>query len=74
MHHCNGGPGPNSFDMLTELENWVEKDVAPTRVVASYRSDGTTLRTRPLCPYPQVAFHSGSGSIDDAASFRCEAR
>jgi feruloyl esterase len=29
------------------------------------------VRTRPLCPYPQVARHSGSGSIDDAANFAC---
>ena len=26
-------------------------------------------RTRPLCPYPQVARYAGSGSIDDAANF-----
>jgi hypothetical protein len=30
------------------------------------------LRTRPLCPYPQVARYTGSGSTDDAANFRCD--
>ena len=30
-------------------------------------------RTRPLCPYPQVARHAGSGSADDAPSFACKA-
>jgi hypothetical protein len=30
-------------------------------------------RTRPLCPYPQVARYKGTGSIDDAASFSCVA-
>ena len=25
MLHCGNGPGPNSFDMLTALENWSEK-------------------------------------------------
>ena len=34
MHHCGGGPGPNTFDMLPALENWVEKGVAPARCVA----------------------------------------
>ena len=29
------------------------------------------VRTRPLCPYPQVAQWSGAGSTDDAANFRC---
>jgi feruloyl esterase len=74
MHHCSGGPGPNSFDMLTVLENWVEKGIAPASVVASHSANGKIDRTRPLCPYPQVARYQGSGSIDDAANFRCEAR
>jgi feruloyl esterase len=34
---------------------------------------GRAARTRPLCPYPQVARHSGKGSIDDAANFSCVA-
>ena len=29
-------------------------------------------RTRPLCPYPQVARYSGSGSLELAASFTCQ--
>jgi len=30
-------------------------------------------RTRPLCPFPQVARYSGTGSSDDAANFACKA-
>jgi feruloyl esterase len=33
--------------------------------------DGDVVRTRPLCPYPQVARYDGTGSIDEAASFSC---
>jgi len=33
---------------------------------------GKAVRSRPLCPYPQVARYSGSGSIDDAANFTCK--
>jgi feruloyl esterase len=69
MHHCGGGPGPNSFDVLTVLENWVEKGIAPASVVASHLTAGKIDRTRPVCPYPQVARYKGSGSIDDAANF-----
>ena len=74
MHHCSGGPGPNSFDMLPVLEAWVEKGVAPSQVVASRIVDGKTTRTRPLCPHPQVARYRGTGGIDDAASFVCSAK
>ena len=27
------------------------------------------MRTRPLCPFPEVAKYGGSGSIDEATSF-----
>jgi feruloyl esterase len=72
MHHCGGGPGPNQFDMLTPLENWIEKGVAPTAVVATHSTNEVADRTRPLCPYPQVAKYIGTGSVDEAANFRCE--
>jgi len=71
MGHCSGGPGPNQFDMLAALEQWVEKGVAPERVTASHVTNGKLDRTRPLCLYPQVARWKGTGSIDDAANFSC---
>ncbi len=67
MQHCGGGPGPNVFNMPTQLERWVEQDGAPGPVIA--RKD---QRTRPLCPYPQVAKYTGAGSTDDAANFVCK--
>ena len=78
VQHCGGGPGPNSFgaygerggEMFNALEGWVEKGELPQRIVAT---NVDTQRTRPLCPYPQVARHNGSGSIDDAAAFECKA-
>jgi len=53
--------------------NWVERDKAPDSLVASRVVENKVVRTRPLCPYPQVARYSGQGSIDDAANFRCVA-
>ncbi len=35
MYHCSGGPGPDRFDDLSALEQWVEADIAPTQLVAS---------------------------------------
>jgi len=72
MGHCGGGEGPNTFDMVSALEQWVEQGKAPGRIIASRVTNGTVERTRPLCPYPQVAVHSGSGSTDEAASFVCK--
>jgi len=69
--HCSGGPGPNQVDWITALEQWVEKGVAPTRIVASRSANGVVDRTRPLCAYPQVARYSGKGSTDEAANFSC---
>lgn len=71
MGHCSGGPGPNSFDALTALENWVEKGAAPDRLIATHSVAGKVDRSRPLCPYPAVARYTGRGSIDDAANFAC---
>jgi len=72
MGHCSGGTGPNTFDMLTALEQWVENKSAPDRIVASRTVDGSVRMTRPLCPYPQVATYTGSGDTNDAASFVCK--
>jgi feruloyl esterase len=69
MHHCGGGPGPNTFDTLTPLAKWVEHGVAPRRIIAS--GGAVAGRTRPLCPYPTEARYLGHGSIDDAANFVC---
>lgn len=86
MQHCGGGPGPDSFgatpgaaksdplhSMSLALENWVEHGSIPGKIIAAKYADGHVVRTRPLCPYPQVARYSGSGNTDDAANFTCAA-
>jgi feruloyl esterase len=69
MGHCGGGPSPNTLDELSAHEAWVEKKQSPQRIVASHVTNGRTDRTRPLCPYPQVANYKDSGSIDEEANF-----
>jgi feruloyl esterase len=73
MGHCGGGEGPNVFDKIAALERWREQGQAPDVLIASHSTNGKVDRTRPLCPYPQVAKYKGSGSIDDAANFSCGA-
>jgi feruloyl esterase len=74
MGHCSGGAGPNTFDMVSALEQWVEQRKAPDQIVASRSVKGVVDRTRPLCPFPQVASYKGAGSTDEAANFVCKAQ
>jgi feruloyl esterase len=72
MNHCAGGPATDQFNAFAALVDWVEKDTAPDRITATARAATPWPgRTRPLCPYPQVARYSGSGSLEDAANFVC---
>ncbi len=73
MAHCGGGEGPNDFDKMTAIQQWVEQGKAPETMIASHADRAATVdRTRPLCRYPRVARYKGTGSTDDAANFTCE--
>jgi hypothetical protein len=79
MAHCNGGPATDQFDALGALVDWVEQGKAPGALVASVNAENKELpagwsknRSRPLCPWPQVARYAG-GDPESAASFRCAA-
>lgn len=89
LQHCGGGPGANSFGQLGQgapdpqhnielaLEQWVEKGIAPSEILATKFEDDDPSKgvkfTRPLCPYPQVAKFKGNGDPNDAANFVCAA-
>jgi feruloyl esterase len=72
MFHCGGGDGTSTFDMVAALDNWVTSGKAPDQIPASRTRNGAVDRTRPLCPYPQVAVYKGTGSTDEAANFSCK--
>ncbi len=72
------GGGDRLHDIDAALEAWVEKGIAPEQIIATKYETGSNpqsgiVRTRPLCPYPQVARWKGTGSTDDAANFVCVA-
>jgi feruloyl esterase len=74
MGHCTGGSGPDKFDAVDALENWVEKGVAPDRMIATRADkDGKVDMARPICPYPQGPKYSGVGSPNEARNFYCAA-
>jgi feruloyl esterase len=77
MGHCGGGPGPNDWDPLAPLVEWVENGAAPDHVVATHSTDGRVDNERRVCAYPQVARYAGpaAGANDPAnwkaANFTC---
>jgi hypothetical protein len=68
MTHCGGGQSTDQFDMLSAIQDWVEKGRAPDRVVASGKAFPGV--TRPLCPFPKVARYD-SGPPNEERSFSC---
>jgi feruloyl esterase len=79
MNHCAGGPGTDTFDKVKVIEEWVEQGKKPAQILASHSTNGQVDKTRPLCPYPQVAKYvaknrgSGNSDINDASNFSCGA-
>jgi feruloyl esterase len=86
MGHCQGGAGPTNFSvnpgptepnsLYQALQLWVEDSVTPQQVETTGTTvyNGQTIGlSRPLCPYPQIATYTGSGSPYEAANFTCAA-
>jgi alpha-beta hydrolase superfamily lysophospholipase len=80
MNHCSGGPATDRFDMLSALEDWVERGTAPDSVRATVNAADPDViaagwpatRSRPLCAYPkQAMLKAGATATEDAASFEC---
>jgi feruloyl esterase len=71
MNHCSGGSGVDTFDTLGAMDQWLVTGHAPARIPAARVVGGVIERTRPLCPYGQVAEWNESGSISDASAFTC---
>jgi feruloyl esterase len=65
MHHCGGGPGPNVFETLTALDNWVENGIAPDGIEATHFAHNQVAlgadRRMPLCAFPEEAQFSPAG-------------
>jgi len=75
MNHCAGGVATDKFDMLTPLEDWVERGIPPQSVIAEASNPGyfgVSSRSRPLCVYPAWAHYNGAGDINVASSFTCK--
>ena len=69
VYHCGGGPGPDRFDMISAIDDWVASGKPPVRIIAT--KTGAPI-SRPLCVYPKHAQYKGSGDTQDARNFQCQ--
>jgi feruloyl esterase len=67
VHHCMNGPGADTFDPLTAMEQWVEKGTPPETMVAKNKTVGFE---RPVCAWPKLPYYR-SGDPASASSFAC---
>jgi feruloyl esterase len=83
--HCRRGPGADTVDWLTLLEDWVERGQAPDRAIAHHlvkEQDylglprprfplpaGSFDRSRPVFPYPDTARFTGSGEASSPSAW-----
>jgi feruloyl esterase len=87
VEHGRGGPGTDQFgqfaggtgdperSIAAAMQRWVERGIAPERVIAARAQDpknpAVAPRTRPVCAWPLSARYKGTGSTDDAVNFDC---
>jgi len=74
MQHCVDGDGPNHFDTLTAMEQWVEKGNPPEAIPATHTTKDVVDRTMPLCKFPEQARYKGTGDVKAASSWSCPAK
>ncbi|MDM0122599.1 tannase/feruloyl esterase family alpha/beta hydrolase [Variovorax arabinosiphilus] len=74
VSHCGGGPGADTFDLLTPTMAWVEKGVdLGTPTASKVGALGETLFTRPLCQFSTYPKYNGVGDLNSATSYQCSA-
>lgn len=79
VDHCSGGPGADSSDLLTALDQWVTNGTAPATLTAQkLDTAGKEILSRPLCQYPQFPRYIGTAgdvaAATSAASYTCSTR
>jgi len=73
LFHCQGGAGPDQFDVMTPLIDWVEGGMAPDQVKTWKLGKGNQrLDQRPVCAYPtQATRQNSTQNSEQAHMFAC---
>ncbi len=72
VSHCGGGDGPDSFNGLGALVNWVEQGQAPASLLTSKVVNGQVTQTRPVYQYPLIAVDTTGGPVTQASSYAAQ--
>jgi hypothetical protein len=70
----DGAPLPRGIDLLVEIDDWVDRGIAPhalVQVAQESKPPFVVTASRPMCRYPAWPRYKGEGSPKDAASFAC---
>jgi len=70
-----GSFAPSQADLISLLEDWVERHKAPPKNIVGVTMDPKTFdvtASRPMCGYGLYPKYNGSGDVNDASSFTCE--
>ncbi len=70
--HGAPGVGATTIPWFEALVDWVEHGNAPGELIAERSEEGSVVRTRRVCPHPQVATYAGDGDPRWAESFVCQ--
>ena len=69
-----GQGAPSQADLISTLEEWVEKGIAPPKNIVAVDMNPTSFKvrsSRPMCGYGLYPKYKGSGDPKDASSFTC---
>jgi len=84
MDHCSGGDGAFAIDYLKYIQDWVETDQPPEKIVGSHPRGARAITddfgikpidekdiafSRPVYPYPVGTIYQGHGDPNLATSF-----
>ncbi|HEU0241612.1 MAG TPA: tannase/feruloyl esterase family alpha/beta hydrolase [Micromonosporaceae bacterium] len=72
VSHCAGGDGPDSFNGLGALTDWVEGGQAPSQLTTFKVTNGSVTASRPVFEYPKIAVDTTGGPINDASSYTAQ--
>jgi feruloyl esterase len=71
MNQCGGGPGVNTFDLLSVMEDWVQFGKVPDSILGQHRDDtGVAGFSRPVYAYPSFARFEGNKDRLTPESFK----
>ncbi len=70
--HCGGGSGPDRIDWVKLIQDWVEQEKAPERIVFSKLENGKIIMTRPVFPFPKLTIYRGKGDTNLEQNFKSD--